>query len=101
MEERPIPGFDKYTVTDTGKVYSYKWGRKREKALEMSHGHVTVQFQKNGYGYQRSVPLLVANAFLPKPKVSSMVRHKDGNVLNNDVSNLEWIINEDRIKGYC
>ena len=100
MEKR-IPGFEDYSVTSDGRVFSYKRKVKVEKAQIIKNGHCTVQFQKNGYPYIRSVAFLVANAFLPKPEISKMIRHKDGNLMNNDVSNLEWIENEQRIKGYC
>jgi len=100
MEEKPIPEFEKYTVTSEGRVYSYKWGRKREKRQVLSHGNVVVLFSKNGYRYQRSVALLVANAFIPRPQVSTSVKHKDGDIFNNNINNLEWIVNEDRVRGY-
>ena len=100
MEEKRIPGFEDYSITSEGTVYSYKWGRRIEKAQILNHGHVVVFFTKNGYPYQRSVALLVARAFIPKPEISRMVRHKDGNKWNNSADNLEWIICEDRVLGY-
>lgn len=99
MEKR-VPDFEEYSVTTDGKVYSYKYGKRKEKMQVLNHGHVVVFFTVNGYTYQRSVSLLVANAFLPRPKISSMVRHKDGNRFNNSVDNLEWIVSESKIKGY-
>ena len=56
---------------------------------------------------------LVAEAFLSNPDNKKMVRHIDGNLYNNDISNLEWVnrseeskrmISSGKIKGrriYC
>ena len=41
---------------------------------------------------------LVAEAFLPNPEGKKMVRHKDGNLFNNDVSNLEWVSRAEETK---
>lgn len=101
VEEKRIPGFEDYSVTSDGRVFSYKWHRKKEKVPRDRNGHLSVDFCKHSYRYHRSVAMLVAKAFIPKPEVSRMVRHKDGNLRNNDMSNLEWIINEDRLFGYC
>ena len=41
-----------------------------------------------------SVHRLVAEAFVPNPDNLSWVRHIDGNTINNEASNLEWIDNK-------
>lgn len=34
---------------------------------------------------------MVAKAFIPNPNNYKYVRHKDGNTLNNNADNLEWV----------
>ena len=47
---------------------------------------------ENNLSRNFSVHTLVAEAFLEKPNLEEklVVNHKDGNKLNNDISNLEW-----------
>ena len=62
------------------------------------YGYRTILFSKDGVEKCRRVSRLVALAFIPNPKRLPEVNHKDGNKLNDHVSNLEWCTKSDNIK---
>lgn len=53
-------------------------------------GYLKVVLYKNGVGKQQYVHRLVATAFIPNPKHLPEINHKDENITNNRLSNLEW-----------
>ena len=93
MEEiiKPIPGYDKYFVSNLGIVYSDK--RKERKALKPYYntkGYACVDLGSTTHRVHR----LVAITFIPNPNNEPQVNHKDENKANNRVDNLEWCSNE-------
>ena len=51
------------------------------------------------YGKKRLyIHRLVAEAFLPNPSNKIEVNHKDGNVFNNNLDNLEWVSPKENMK---
>ena len=54
-------------------------------------GYLVVNLRKNSTSWVAPVHILVARAFIPNPDNMPTVNHKDGNKLNNCVSNLEWV----------
>lgn len=79
-----------YEITRDGQVINKHTGR-------------ILKPQPNGKGYLRVsiskklcfVHRLVAEKYIPNPNNLPQVNHKDGNKLNNNVDNLEWVDNQE------
>lgn len=61
-------------------------------------GYRKVDLYLNGQGKTLNVHRLVALAFIPNPKAYPQVNHIDGNKLNNVVTNLEWVTQEQNMQ---
>lgn len=80
---------DDYIITENGEVIN-------------KHNNRTVKPQKNNKGYLRVsigkklvfVHRLVAQQYIPNPHNLPQVNHKDGNKINNNYKNLEWVSNQ-------
>jgi hypothetical protein len=90
---KPIVGFPNYQVSNTGEVRSQRRGQSDYTPMKPSTftGYANVKLS-DGQGGQKGfqVHRLVATAFIKNPKGYEIVNHKDGDKLNNSVSNLEW-----------
>lgn len=81
-----------YEVSNCGQVRNSKTGRilkgriSKSGYLQVSLVNIFTKKQKNQYIHR-----LVAIYFLENPENKREVNHKDGNKLNNDVANLEWV----------
>ncbi len=87
-----IPDFgDKYAISNKGRVISYHYGKTKElKPEENENGYLRVTLSYNGKRQRFFIHVLVANAFLKKPKDATEVNHKDCNKQFNWDTNLEW-----------
>lgn len=74
-----------YAITKQGDVYNGKT-KKYLKHSTSNTGYLTVYVD----GKNRLLHRLLAEVFIPNPDNLPCVNHKDGNKLNNDLSNLEW-----------
>lgn len=83
-----------YYISDEGDVISYKVhanGAKIKKTLKDKQPYYMVCLSAKGKGIKTFyIHHLVANLFLVPPDKETKILHKDGNTLNNHVSNLQW-----------
>lgn len=85
-----IEEFPEYSVSDMGRVRNDMTGRILSLS-ENQYGLVHVGMFQDGVQYHRSVPLLVAKAFLPSvPGPFDTPINLDGNRHNNRIENLMW-----------
>ena len=59
--------------------------------------YTVVTYTENGKQTSYYVHRLVAEAFIPNPEDKPQVNHKDGNPLNNNVENLEWVTSKENV----
>lgn len=91
-----IKGFQKYKISNYGRVLSLDFARSGEEKLlnpaQFKRGYLQVCLADNGRKEKYLVHRLVAEAFIsnPDPENLSQVRHKDNDLTNNKVENLEW-----------
>jgi len=92
IEEYPI-----YVVSKNGEV-----AHKKNKTIlkpSLSYGYLMASLYTNNKGRRISIHRLVAFTYLGSPPSKKyVVNHKDGNKLNNNVSNLEWVTQSENIK---
>ncbi len=99
---KPIPGYDKYYASEDGRIFSSQRGDKIQMKGNFVGGYFSVpvikQKGKKRITDARKIHRLVAFAWIPNPLNLPMVNHKDGNKINNKVSNLEWSTASDNTK---
>jgi hypothetical protein len=63
-----------------------------------SNGYVQVSLFRDGSSCKQYVHRVIALTFIPNPNELPEVNHKDGDKLNNAVTNLEWVTRSDNEK---
>ena len=88
---KDIKGYEGlYQISNTGRV----WSVQRQKYLMayIANGYYKVDlYAKNGKRKKEYVHRLVALAFIDNPNNLPQVNHIDGNKINDNVENLEWV----------
>jgi hypothetical protein len=83
-----ISGYDNYEISDLGNVRNIKTGHFLKPTPR--NGYPAVSLSKKNTRKTFSIHTLVSYAFLGK-RNGYFVNHKDGNKLNNQLGNLEWV----------
>lgn len=85
-----LENYPTYKVSKTGDVQREN-GRSIKHSINSFGTHRVSLINKDLA--RKTVPVyrLVADAFLPNPNNHQWIQHKDGNLSNNAVTNLEWV----------
>ena len=90
MEQwKKIEGYDNYLVSDRGFIRNSKTKTFLEGSIT-KQGYNSVALSKKNKAKNFLVHRLVAQAFIPNTENKEIVKHRDGDNENNDVSNLYW-----------
>ena len=88
-----------YEITRNGEIYSLKHNkRKLIKGYIDKYGYRRVLLHICGKRKKYFVHRLVAMKYIENPNNLPQVNHKDGNKLNNNVENLEWVTAKQNIQ---
>lgn len=84
-----------YWITDDGRCYNEKTDRWLKGSIRKNGYHCYLICYDQGKHKSMLTHRLVALHFIPNPQNKKIVNHKDGNKLNNTISNLEWVTSEE------
>ena len=93
LKSKPIKGYENlYFITEDGKVIRNGKKLKESKCGGRKRGseYLAIVLCKNGKVKTKYIHRLVAEHYILNKYNKKTVNHKDGNRLNNNVSNLEW-----------
>lgn len=86
---KKIKGFENYSVSDSGKVRNDETGLILGQQ-EDKDGYLMVNLCQNRVRRFVGVHRIMAETFIPNPNNYPIVNHKDENIKNNTLENLEW-----------
>lgn len=88
---KDVPGYEGlYKISSYGRVLS-KWGGWKLRKPQKNHnGYLYYDFYNKTNKKRISIHRVVALTFIENTLNKPCINHKDGNPLNNHISNLEW-----------
>jgi len=103
---KEIEGYENYSITEEGDVYSLKWAKKRklkpQKASQSKKGYVQVRLYDGSgkLGKLQYVHRLVWQNFVGEIPEGLEIDHIDGDPLNNNIKNLQLLSRRDNTDKY-
>ena len=88
----PIPGFERYGISEEGDVYSFE--KKKYLKPTLDKGYYRVHLTKDEKRYLKLLHRLLAETYIPNPDNLLFVDHMDHDTKNNSLSNLRWVTNQ-------
>lgn len=93
---KEIKNFPNYKIRKDGVIYSIRFKKILKQQIN-SDGYKVISLANNNKKGTFLVHRLVAEHFINKVDNKNLVNHKDGDKLNCDVSNLEWVNNSENV----
>lgn len=98
MEQwKQIKDYPHLLISSKGRVWTLTYNRELKPHLT-NRGYKRVNLSKDKAVKRVHVHRLVAEAFVPNPNGYDTVDHIDGNKLNNNADNLQWLSRGDNIR---
>ena len=95
MKNKKIPGFENYSASPDGFIFSQRGIAL--KSFSDCHGYQRVDLYRDGTRYRFYVHVFIMAAFRGwRPGLE--VNHKDFNIKNNAIKNLEYMTRQDNMK---
>lgn len=91
-----IPNFSRYYLSKDLKIFNKETGKEIKGNTTNKKYHRVTLINDNNESVNLAVHFIIATCLIKKPEL--VVNHKDGNTLNNKVSNLEWVTSSENRK---
>lgn len=88
-----------YYVNEQGEIFSNKSGELKKMATTINNkGYQCVNLYIDGKKFTKKLHRMILETFRPNDDDSLQTNHIDGNKLNNNIQNLEWVTGSENMK---